>query len=160
MPIDHFQTPIGIIRITQEDKFITSVHFLDGRIDPVSENTPLLNQAIQQLKEYFKGERLIFDFPIKQQGSEFQQKVWECLGNIGYGKTISYQQQSKLMKSPLAIRAIAAANGKNHLAVVVPYHRVIGSDGALTGYACGVWRKKWLLEHEARVSGVGQTTLF
>jgi methylated-DNA-[protein]-cysteine S-methyltransferase len=79
---------------------------------------------------------------------------------IGYGKTISYLQESKMMNNPLAIRAIAAANGKNDLAIVVPCHRVIGSDGSLTGYAGGLWRKKWLLEHEAKVMGVGQTSLF
>ncbi|MFD2147214.1 methylated-DNA--[protein]-cysteine S-methyltransferase [Mucilaginibacter antarcticus] len=79
--------------------------------------------------------------------------------NIDYGKTITYSQQSNLMKNPLAIRAIAAANGKNNLWVVVPCHRVIGSNGSLTGYAGGIWRKKWLLDHEARVIGVGQTKL-
>ena len=160
MPIAHYQTPIGIVRITEEDDFITSVHFMDGEVELESAETPLLQLAVKQLKEYFEGKRLVFDFPIKQQGSDFQQEVWQYLLTIDYGKTISYAHQSKLMKSPLAIRAIASANGKNHLAIVVPCHRVIGSDGSLTGYACGVWRKKWLLEHEARVSGVGQTTLF
>jgi methylated-DNA-[protein]-cysteine S-methyltransferase len=160
MPIAHYQTPIGIVRITEEDDFITSVHFMDDEVELEPAETPLLQLAVKQLKEYFEGERLLFDFPIKQQGSDFQQEVWQCLLTIGYGKTISYAHQSKLMKSPLAIRAIASANGKNHLAIVVPCHRVIGSDGRLTGYACGVWRKKWLLEHEARVSGAGQTTLF
>jgi methylated-DNA-[protein]-cysteine S-methyltransferase len=160
MPIAYYQTPIGIISITEKDNFINSVHFMDDEVELIPAGTPLLQLAVQQLKEYFDGKRLAFDLPIKQQGSDFQQEVWQCLLAIGYGKTINYAHQSKLMKSPLAIRAIASANGKNHLAIVVPCHRVIGSDGSLTGYACGVWRKKWLLEHEARVSGVGQTTLF
>ena len=116
--------------------------------------------AVEQLDEYFAGKRKVFDFPFRQAGSDFQQEVWQCLLTIGYGKTISYLQQSKLMKNPLAIRAIASANGKNHLAIIVPCHRVIGSDGGLTGYAGGMWRKKWLLEHEARVMGSGQTSLF
>jgi len=97
--------------------------------------------------------------PLNQQGSNFQQLVWGQLLKINYGKTISYAQQANLMNNPLAIRAIASANGKNNLVIVVPCHRVIGSDGGLTGFGCGIWRKKWLLEHEARVLGIGQTAL-
>lgn len=160
MPVAVIQTPVGIVRITEEDGFITYVHFINEEVDLFAPDTPLLKLAVQQLDEYFAGERKIFDFPMKQHGSGFQQKVWDCLMTIGYGKTISYAHQSKLMSDPLAIRAIASANGKNNLAIVVPCHRVIGSDGSLTGYASGVWRKKWLLEHEARVNGTGQTTLF
>ena len=160
MPIANHSTPIGIIRITEEDDFISSVHFLDDDIELILPATPLLRLAVQQIDEYFAGDRQIFDFPVKQHGSDFQQEVWQCLLTIGYGKTISYARQSKLMNNPLAIRAIAAANGKNNLAIIIPCHRVVGSDGSLTGYASGVWRKKWLLEHEARVSGFGQTTLF
>jgi methylated-DNA-[protein]-cysteine S-methyltransferase len=160
MPIAIIQTPVGIVRITEEDGFITYVHFINDEVDLIAPETPLLNLAVQQLNEYFAGTRRIFDFPMKQDGSGFQQEVWQCLLSIDYGKTISYAHQSKLMNNPLAIRAIASANGKNNLAIVVPCHRVIGSDGSLTGYASGVWRKKWLLEHEARVNGTGQTTLF
>ncbi|MDB5024018.1 MAG: methylated-DNA--[protein]-cysteine S-methyltransferase [Mucilaginibacter sp.] len=160
MPITYHPTPIGIVRITEDDNFITSVHFVDDETDLVPAGTPLLKSAVQQMEEYFAGDRRVFDFPIKQKGSDFQQQVWQCLLSINYGKTISYAQQSKLMNNPLAIRATAAANGKNHLAIVVPCHRVIGSDGSLTGYASGVWRKKWLLEHEAGASGIGQATLF
>lgn len=160
MPITYYSTPIGIVRITADENFITSVHFMDEEVNVRPPETPLLELAIQQMEEYFAGNRRIFDFPIKQVGSGFQQEVWQCLQTIGYGKTISYAQQSKLMNNPLAIRAIAVANGKNHLAIVVPCHRVIGSDGNLTGYASGVWRKKWLIEHEARAMGIGQTSLF
>ena len=128
--------------------------------DEEQTTTPLLKTATQQLDEYFAGERQVFDLPIKQAGSSFQQEVWQCLLKIGYGKTISYLQQSKMMNNPLAIRAIAASNGKNDLAIIVPCHRVIGSDGSLTGYAGGLWRKQWLLEHEAKVLGVGQIRLF
>jgi len=128
--------------------------------DEEQTTTPLLKMAAQQLDEYFTGERQVFDLPIKQPGSSFQQEVWQCLLKIGYGKTISYLQQSKMMNNPLAIRAIASSNGRNDLAIIVPCHRVIGSDGSLTGYAGGLWRKKWLLEHEAKVLGIGQTKLF
>ncbi|MGZ3763478.1 MAG: methylated-DNA--[protein]-cysteine S-methyltransferase [Mucilaginibacter sp.] len=160
MPITYHRTPIGTVRITEENNSISAVHFMNDDVQPESPETPLLKLAVQQLDEYFAGDRKVFDLPINQTGSDFQQEVWQCLLTIDYGKTISYAQQSKLMNNPLAIRAIAASNGKNHLAIVVPCHRVIGSDGSLTGYASGVWRKKWLLEHEARVMGIGQTTLF
>ena len=145
--------------ITEEDELITSVYALDEDHEVLPPGTPLLQMAVQQLDEYFAGKRMTFDLPVKQQGSAFQQQVWDQLTKITYGKTISYMQQSKFMNNPLGIRAIASANGKNHLLIIVPCHRVIGSDGSLTGFGCGIWRKKWLLEHEARVLGVGQITL-
>jgi len=160
MPTIYHPTPIGVARIREEDGFITSVKVMDHATDEGDPSTPLLQMASLQLDEYFAGKRKAFDFPIKQAGSAFQQEVWQCLLKIGYGKTISYLQQSKTMNNPLAIRAIAAANGRNDLAIVVPCHRVIGSNGSLTGYAGGLWRKKWLLEHEATVLGVGQAKLF
>ena len=160
MPITYYSSPVGMIRVTEDEGHVTSVHFMDEAPERVEPSTPVLKMAVEQLDEYFAGERRHFDFPFRQAGSGFQQEVWQCLLNIGYGKTISYLQQSKLMKNPLTIRASASANGKNHLAIIVPCHRVIGSDGSLTGYAGGMWRKKWLLDHEARVMGSGQTSLF
>ena len=155
----YFQTPVGVARITEEDNFITSISVLDRPFDITPVDSPLLKSAIVQLNEYFAGSRKIFDLPLKQSGSEFQQKVWDELLKIDYGATISYLQQSKLMENPLGIRAIAAANGRNSLWIVVPCHRVIGSNGSLTGYAGGLWRKQWLLNHEAKVMGIGQTRL-
>lgn len=159
MPVAYFRTPVGIARIIEEDGFIASVSIRDEEHEIEPASTKLLQMAIDQLNEYFAGTRKEFTFPIKQEGSEFQQQVWDELLRIPYGATITYAQQSNQMNNPLAIRAIASANGRNHLWVVVPCHRVIGSDGSLTGYAGGVWRKKWLLEHEAKVLGVGQTRL-
>jgi methylated-DNA-[protein]-cysteine S-methyltransferase len=159
MQLAYCRSPIGVLRITEEDGFITSVYALDEKQEILPPPTPLLQKAVDQLAEYFDGSRKIFDLPLKQHGSVFQQQVWDELSKIGYGKTISYLQQSKFMKNPLGIRAIASANGKNHLLIVVPCHRVIGSDGSLTGFGCGIWRKKWLLEHEAKVMGVGQAVL-
>jgi methylated-DNA-[protein]-cysteine S-methyltransferase len=159
MPTVYYDSPIGILLITEDDGFITSVHALDEDLEATLPDTPVLKMAVAQLDEYFAGERLVFDLPLKQQGTAFQQLVWEQLLKINYGATISYQQQSKLMNNPLGIRAIASANGKNHIMLIVPCHRVIGSDGSLTGFASGIWRKQWLLEHEARVLGVGQTRL-
>lgn len=159
MSIAYYRTPIGITRITQDGDFISGISIRDEEYEIAPPETPLLKLAIDQLAEYFAGKRKVFDFPIKQPGTDFQQQVWECLSNIEYGTTTTYAQQSNQMKNPLAIRAIAAANGKNNLWVVVPCHRVIGSDGSLTGYAGGLWRKQWLLQHEANVLGIGQTRL-
>jgi len=159
MSTAYCQTPVGVARIIAEDGFITSISIRDEEIEVQPTDDPILQEAIRQLDEYFSGERKVFDLPIKQAGTEFQQSVWQQLAHIPYGKTISYGQQSKLMNNPLGIRAIASANGKNNLWVVVPCHRVIGSDGSLTGYAGGLWRKKWLLAHEAKIAGVGQVIL-
>jgi len=155
----HHLTPLGTVQITADDEFITSVTIEPKVIYEPTGHHPLLQLAIRQLDEYFAGERINFDLPLQQGGTPFQQDVWQQLLRISYGKTMSYAQLSKEMKNPLAIRAIAAANGKNKLWIIVPCHRVIGSDGSLTGYAGGLWRKQWLLDHEALVSGQGQAKL-
>lgn len=160
MPTTYYLTPVGIAKISEDDGYISSItlHNEEEVIieDPQSD---LLKVTIKQLDEYFAGERKFFDLPLKQSGTDFQQQVWQQLLAIEYGSTVSYAQLSNQMKNPLAIRAIAAANGKNSLWIVVPCHRVIGSDGSLTGYAGGLWRKQWLLEHEATIQGVGQIKL-
>jgi methylated-DNA-[protein]-cysteine S-methyltransferase len=157
MPIVYYRTPVGIAKITAEDDFITAITITDNDEAIIEEpESVVLKMAIEQLDEYFAGKRKSFDLPIKQSGTDFQQQVWQNLLSIDYGTTISYAQLSNQMKSPLAIRAIASANGKNNLWIVVPCHRVIGSDGSLTGYAGGLWRKQWLLEHEATTLGIGQ----
>ncbi|MFA6400986.1 MAG: methylated-DNA--[protein]-cysteine S-methyltransferase [Salinivirgaceae bacterium] len=106
-----------------------------------------------QLDEYFDGKRRWFELTLNPAGTPFQQKVWSELHNIPYGETRSYQQQTNTLGDPKAIRAVASANGKNPIAIIIPCHRIIGSDGSSTGYAGGLWRKKWLLEHEAKHSG-------
>jgi methylated-DNA-[protein]-cysteine S-methyltransferase len=159
MPIVYYRTPIGIASITEDDGFISAISVLNEDHEVTPPSSPVLQIAITQLDEYFAGKRKSFDIPIKQPGTPFQQQVWDQLLQINYGSTITYAQQSNQMNSPLAIRAIAAANGKNKLWIVVPCHRVIGSNGSLTGYAGGIWRKQWLLEHEARILGTGQTRL-
>lgn len=107
----------------------------------------------QQVDEYFSGRRQNFDLPLLLTGTLFQQKVWEALHTIPYGSTRSYMQQTKVLGDEKAIRAVARANGENCLAIIVPCHRVVGSDGSLTGYAGGLKAKKWLLEHEAKHAG-------
>lgn len=156
----YHRTPVGVVQIVETDGFISKAHIIDEEIAATEPKTNLLKETAKQFDEYFAGTRKDFELPLKQHGSDFYQQVWEVLLNIPYGKTITYLQQSKIMNNPLAIRAIAAANGRNNLWVLVPCHRVIGSDGGLTGYAGGLWRKRWLLEHEAKVLGVGQTSLF
>src|SRR5690606_34971068 len=110
-----------------------------------------LEDTVYQLQEYFEGTRTQFSLQLNPQGTDFQKRVWEELQHIPYGKTISYLELSKKLGDIKAIRAVAAANGKNPLWIVVPCHRVIGSDGSLTGYAGGLHRKQWLLEHESPV---------
>ena len=116
-----------------------------------------LKEAVLQLQDYFDGKRTTFTFPLNPSGTDFQKKVWDELLHIPFGKTCSYLDLSKKLGDVKAIRAVASANGKNPLWIVVPCHRVIGTDGSLTGYAGGLWRKKWLLEHE---NPVKQETLF
>src|SRR5690606_27112730 len=108
----------------------------------------ILEQAIAELEEYFNGNRANFSFSLNPSGTEFQKRVWTELRNISFGKTTSYLELSKKLGDVKAIRAVASANGKNPLWIVVPCHRVIGTDGSLTGYAGELWRKQWLLEHE------------
>ncbi len=124
--------------------------FLDS--DFVPGDHPIIDQSITQLSEYFSGDRRSFDLPIHLCGSSFQQKVWNELLNIEYGKTYSYLQLSKKLGDPGAIRAAASANGANAISIVVPCHRVIGSDGSLTGYAGGIDVKRKLLELEGALS--------
>jgi len=151
-------TPLGMAVIAGNDAGVTKVSVLDT--DAVSPSTVIpdcLKMAATQLAEYFAGIRKVFDLNLNPQGTDFQKSVWQELLNIPYGKTISYLELSRRLGDVKAIRAVAAANGQNPFWIVVPCHRVIGSDGSLTGYAGGLWRKKWLLEHE---SPYKQQTLF
>lgn len=152
-------SPIGLVTIIADDFAVNEITFGIKDVSELAENQ-LTQQAAEQLNAYFDGKLTEFSFAIKQPGTDFQQKVWTELLGINYGKTLSYLKLSEQMQNPLAIRAIAAANGKNKLAIVIPCHRVIGSNGSLVGYAGELWRKKWLLDHERSITGVGQTALF
>lgn len=155
----YYKTPIGTAKIVGDANGIQSVSVLDEDFSTaLEEKTPKeLQECVTQLDEYFNGNRKTFDLKLNPQGTEFQQKVWATLTNIPFNKTRSYLKQSKQLGDIKAIRAVASANGKNPIWIIIPCHRVIGSDGSLTGYAGGIWCKKWLLEHE---SGVKQQTLF
>ncbi|WP_293875769.1 methylated-DNA--[protein]-cysteine S-methyltransferase [Flavobacterium sp.] len=141
------QTPLGVTKIVGDENGIAIISILDaGEITLAIPK--ILQEATAQLNDYFAGKRNDFDFKINPKGTDFQQKVWQELLNIPFGKTISYLELSKRIGDVKAIRAVASANGKNPLWIVIPCHRVIGIDGSLTGYAGGLWLKKWLLEHE------------
>lgn len=147
MEIAYIKTPLGIASITGDENGISTISITDE--GSVSEKIPVvLQEVVSQFNDYFEGRRIDFTFKMNPTGTEFQQKVWQALLEIPYGKTMSYLDLSKKLGDVKAIRAVASANGKNPLWIVVPCHRVIGTDGSLTGYAGGLWRKKWLLEHE------------
>lgn len=152
--VTYLKSPIGEIKITAEENFITSILFVFEDTEMEAENiNPVLTQCKKELAEYFIGKRNVFTIPIKQEGTEFQQKVWNELLKIPYAKTVSYNFIAESLGDKKSIRAVGATNGKNQISIIVPCHRVIGSDGSLTGYAGGLWRKKWLLNHEKEFSG-------
>lgn len=148
-----YSSPVGYIDIKITDNHIAELLFSDQQKSPGDEKLSageikILKECIKQLDEYFLGKRKTFNLPLQQSGTGFQQKVWNELLKIPYGKTISYLKLSQRLGDIKAIRAVASANGKNKLSIVVPCHRVIGSDGSLVGYGGGLPRKKWLLDHE------------
>ncbi|MFP9116844.1 methylated-DNA--[protein]-cysteine S-methyltransferase [Flavobacterium sp. RNTU_13] len=145
------QTPLGTAIIEGDENGVSRISITDGDGNATEnhDKTPyVLAEAVNQLKAYFDGKLNTFSFKLNPEGTDFQKRVWDALLKIPYGKTTSYQELSVQLGDVKAIRAVASANGKNPLWIVVPCHRVIGSDGSLTGYAGGLWRKKWLLEHE------------
>lgn len=149
----YYNSPIGMIQLVQENNLLTVAQFLDETISLPPDSSKLLNEVLHQLNEYFSGIRTEFNLPLHAKGTIFQQKVWEKLVEIPFGKTITYLQLAKRLNNVKCIRAAASANGKNPLAVIIPCHRVIGANGKLTGYAGGQHRKQWLLEHEAKING-------
>ena len=149
LQICYIETPLGHAKISGNEIGISSVTILDSQ-EELSENIPeVLLDCVIQLKEYFNNTRRDFNLKLHPEGTAFQKKVWKQLETIPYGKSISYLQLSKQLGDVKAIRAAASANGKNPLWIIIPCHRVIGSDGSLTGYAGGLYRKQWLLNHES-----------
>jgi len=157
-----YHSPVGLLKISGTNDYINEVTFHDTSQKAEGNKKhlpPMLINCVEQLIQYFNGERRIFDLPLNQTGTAFQQDVWSLLTQIPFGKTISYLDLARQTGDTKATRAVANANGKNNIAIIVPCHRVIGSTGELTGYAGGLWRKKWLLELEAKVAH-GVQTLF
>ena len=165
--IIRFTTPLGpmfacatksgicLLEFTNRRMLETEFKDLSKRLNAVilPGKNKFLDQVQEELKEYFEGLRKEFSVKLDLPGTPFQKSVWNVLLEIPYGNTRSYQKQAEILKNPKAIRAIASANGSNRVAIIIPCHRVIGKNGDLTGYAGGLPRKKWLLEHEARHSG-------
>jgi methylated-DNA-[protein]-cysteine S-methyltransferase len=170
MPIEQsfFNSPLGVLEIKVTEQTVCSILFTNTnkKTIPITENItktqtkyPLTIICQQQLTEYFSGERTIFELPLQQTGTAFQQQIWSELNNIPFGKTISYLTLSKRIGNSKAIRAVGTANGNNSICIVVPCHRVIGNNGDLKGYNGDLWRKKWLLEHEGKYTNGVQTLI-
>jgi len=144
----YYNTPLGTAEIIGDNHGIKSVKVVDDKIENSKIIPICLKDCIKQLDEYFEGKRINFDLQLNPDGTKFQKKVWRELVNIPFGKTISYLTLAKKINNVKAIRAVGHANGKNPIWIIIPCHRVIGSDGSLTGYAGGTWRKEWLINHE------------
>lgn len=164
----YYQSPVGVLELRSDGNNLTHLLFCnswkgnsidESGIDFITAPSGTIKDCMEQLDEYFAGQRIEFDLQVTQTGTSFQQTVWNELCNIPYGKTISYLELSKRIGNVKAIRAVGTANGTNHVSIIVPCHRVIGSNGSLVGYGGDLWRKKWLLEHEAKYA-FGVQTLF
>jgi methylated-DNA-[protein]-cysteine S-methyltransferase len=143
----YYDSPIGLIEVGGTDDAITSLFFVDERKEGAESNA-VCAEAVRQLSEYFEGTREDFELPLELTGTEFQRQVWTELTSIPFGQTVSYGDLARAIGKPSAVRAVGAANGDNPISIIVPCHRVIGSDGGLTGYGGGLERKEWLLRHE------------
>ncbi|HEX6192896.1 MAG TPA: methylated-DNA--[protein]-cysteine S-methyltransferase [Chitinophagaceae bacterium] len=158
----YYHSPVGQLKITGTEHYIIEVAFEDRskKAEGTKKNIPpMIINCVEQLIQYFNGQRRQFELPLHQEGSPFQQEVWALLAAIPYGKTISYLELARKTGDAKASRAVASASGKNNIAIVIPCHRVIGSNKELVGYGGGLWRKKWLLDHELKIA-YGVQTLF
>lgn len=155
------ETPVGFLTlvVTDDGALTRLTMHAEPTMGEGEQDGPATKEAIRQLREYFDGSRQSFDLPLEPAGTEFQRTVWDALREIGYGQTRSYGQIAAAIGAPTASRAVGAANGKNPISIVVPCHRVIGSTGKLTGYAGGLERKTWLLNHERSVLDPGLSEL-
>lgn len=150
--IGYYESPIGLIEIAATARGIKSVFFvkMEKRIEESKNSTEALKTSVEQLDEYFRGLRKEFQLDISLDGTVFQNQVWEELQKIPYGETISYKELALRIGKEKAIRAVGHANGMNPISIIIPCHRVIGSNGSLTGYGGGLERKKWLINHEKK----------
>ena len=155
--IAYYSSPVGDLLIESEEERIVTLNFLkDTRQEEV--RTPVIDQCLQELDEYFLKGRKFFTFEMDLHGTAFQKKVWSELLTIPYGKTISYEELAIRVGNIKSIRAVGLANGQNPIAIVVPCHRVIGKNGNLVGYGGGMDNKVWLLQHEGSL--LQQLSLF
>lgn len=150
-----YASPIGVIEIAGSEHFISSVLFAEREEIlnfPTNDTPQLLLDCSTELDEYFNGQRKDFSVLYKLEGTIFQTSVWQALTTVPYGKTASYKEIAQQIANEKAVRAVGMTNSKNVISIIVPCHRVIGQNGKLTGYAGGLWRKQWLLEHELKYS--------
>lgn len=152
MPHTLYSSPVGELTLVADDNGLRAILWPDHGTDPGprDDDHPVLRETARQLDEYFAGERTDFDLPLEPQGTDFQLAAWEVLRGIPYAQTITYAEQARRLGDPAKARAVGAANGRNPISIVVPCHRVVGANGALTGFAGGVDTKSWLLEFERR----------
>jgi methylated-DNA-[protein]-cysteine S-methyltransferase len=144
----YYKSTIGPIEITGRQGSILSLNFVE-EMRPSDADLPFsLKNALKQIHEYFSGQRKAFLLKLDPQGTEFQKMVWQQLEKISFGEVVSYREIASIIGKPTACRAVGTANGKNPIAIIIPCHRVVGSDGSLTGYGGGLWRKEWLIKHE------------
>ena len=161
----YYASPIGVMHISGTASVVDTIEFIDNKDEHHQQHpsslvdTPLAVECTEQLIQYLQGARRVFELPLHQEGTPFQTKVWNELAGIPFGKTISYSDMARRLGDLKAIRAAASANGKNRIAIIIPCHRVVGSRNDLVGYMGGLWRKKWLLEHENKIAH-GVQTLF
>lgn len=144
----HYKSPIGTVEIEGTQDSILSLNFVDQAHSDDDDLPSCIKACAKQIDEYFQGNRKTFSLHLIMQGTDFQKSVWRQLRKIPYGTTASYGEVAVAIGNPTACRAVGSANGKNPISIIVPCHRVIGSDGTLTGYGGGLWRKEWLLKHE------------
>ena len=149
--IKYLDSPIGLIEIVGNEFAVTELNFLDEKRKSDFSSNQIVDAAARQVREYLAGDRKEFSVPLDMGGTEFQKKVWQALLTIGYGQTVSYRYIAVAVGNSKAVRAVGAANGRNPVSIIVPCHRIIGSNGALTGYASGIWRKEWLLRLEGAI---------
>ncbi len=147
----YFENEIGLIEISATETDIIGVNFVEARHPDADADSMMVQKALSQITEYFRGERIVFDLPLKFHGTDFQKLVWRALLDVPFGQTASYGDIARAIGNPKAVRAVGGANAKNPISIVVPCHRIIGSDGSMTGYGGGLWRKEWLLAHETKV---------
>jgi methylated-DNA-[protein]-cysteine S-methyltransferase len=145
-------SPLGLLTLTSDEESLISVSFNSETVSSSNFIPEILNSACNQLKEYFEGKRKEFDLKLNPSGTGFQQKVWQHVKNVPFGKTVTYLDIAMQTGSKNNTRAVGLANGKNPIPIIIPCHRVIGTDGKLTGYAGGIERKRWLLQHELNYS--------
>lgn len=145
----YYHSPIGLIELSANHKQIIGLYFVEKE-DASTDIPEILTTALKQLDEYFSGKRINFELDLLPKGTEFQKKVWDQLLKIPFGTTKSYLDIANALDDRNALRAVGNANGKNKISIIIPCHRVIGANGSLTGFGGGIWRKKWLLEHEQK----------